>query len=72
MRIFDNPNHPQYGPVRRMWVILVQLDLLVAADRLMTDRGDDWDHHLTRLIRMGLSESYSQRIVLGMILPLAD
>jgi hypothetical protein len=72
MRIFDSPNHPQYGPVRRMWVVLTQLDLLTAAEKVMTGRGDDWDHHLSRLIRIGLSESYAQRIVLGMILPLAD
>lgn len=71
-RIYDNPNHPQYGPVRRMWVVLSQLDLLEAAERFATERGDNWDDYLARLCRMGLSEPYSQRIVLGAISRLAD
>lgn len=68
MRIFENPNHPYYGPVRRLWVILVQLDLLKAAGTIMTKRGDLWDDHLVRLMKIGLSESYAQRILLTMII----
>lgn len=46
MRIFDNPNHPQYGPVRRMWVVLVQLDLLEAAERWSKHGIVPWDEWL--------------------------
>jgi len=72
MRIYDNPNHPQYGPVRRLWVMLAQLDLLAVAETFITARGSSWDQHLARLIRMGLSESYSQRMLLSMIIEEAD
>ena len=43
MRIYDDPGHPQYGPVRRTWVVLVQLDLLVAAERWSDYTQDECD-----------------------------
>lgn len=42
-RIFDDPDHPQYGPVRRMWVVLVQLDMLDAAERWSKHNPLTWD-----------------------------
>jgi hypothetical protein len=55
MRIFDNPNHPHYGPVRRLWVVLMQLDLLEAAERwsdhaVETGAGWRWDEWLAQLM----------------------
>lgn len=43
MRIFDNPNHHAYGPVRRLWVVLVALDMLDAAERAYPLKSQPWD-----------------------------
>lgn len=67
MRIFDNPNHPQYGPVRRMWVVLAQLDLLVAAEAWGERHGMTWDGAMVDLIEP-LGESGSQRWLLRAII----
>lgn len=65
MRIYDNPNHPHYGPVRRMWVVLVQLDLLSAAEkysRYYKEKGGvSWDQNIAGKIAHGYPESYAQR-----------
>lgn len=45
-RIFDNPNHPGYGPVRRMWVILNQLNLLTFLDHMYQSHSYNWDTEL--------------------------
>jgi len=66
MRIFDNPNHPHYGPVRRMWIVLVQLDLLAAAERW--GQGTmPWDRALAGLVEE-IGESPAQRWVLRHIM----
>ena len=62
MRIFDNPNHKQYGPIRRMWVVLTQLGLLSAADRWGDENQVDWDDHLAKVIAIhNQPESIAQR-----------
>lgn len=67
MRIFDNPNHPQYGPVRRMWIILAQLDLLTDAEHL--DLRWPWDQSLAHTIDEGYAdEATAQRQLLRKIL----
>lgn len=69
MRIFDNPNHPHYGPVRRMWIVLVQLDLLTSAEAYMDRFGRNWDEALVSLLeRYQMQESAAQRSVLRTIL----
>lgn len=71
MRIFDNPNHPQYGPVRRMWVILKQLDLISSGERYPDSvSGRSWDESLALRIETGRDkdEAMSQRIILRRIL----
>jgi hypothetical protein len=75
MRIFDNPNHPQYGPVRRMWIVLVQLDLLTAAERWSDHQktagnGHAWDSFLSGLVENNpqIPESASQRLLVGILL----
>lgn len=64
-RIYDDPSHPQYGPVRRMWVILAQLDMLDAADKYDREHSGNrsWDSWLAHLIASnpGDSESRFQR-----------
>lgn len=67
MRVFDDPNHPHYGPVRRMWIILVQLDLLSSADNLPMGQGL-WDKALASRIAWGIPESTAQRSLLKHIM----
>lgn len=56
-RIFDDPTHPQYGPVRRLWIILVQLDLLGAAESAWPNPFLPWDHNMAHWIKGGVLES---------------
>lgn len=71
-RIFDNPDHPQYGPVRRMWVILAQLDMLEDAERYslwsVTTGGLPWDGTLADRVQKQHGEARSQRAMLLTIL----
>ena len=68
MRIFDNPSHPQYGPVRRMWVMLKQLDLLAFADSEHAFNGV-WDSFLALQIaeRPGAREATHHFAFMGML-----
>lgn len=62
MRIYDNPSHPQYGPIRRMWVVLTQLGLLDAAERWGYHNQVDWDKHLAKVLAAHKQpESMAQR-----------
>ena len=63
-RIFNDPDHPQYGPVRRMWVILVQLDMLNAAERYGRHYRLPWDEFLAANVRGALTEEVAQRDML--------
>lgn len=65
MRIYDNPSHPYYGPVRRMWVILAQLNLLGSAEGLGTIT---WDVALANRIAFGIPEATAQRGLLKHIM----
>lgn len=70
-RIFDDPSHPEYGPVRRMWVILMQLDMLADAERYsrwsINQGGLAWDSNLASMVRQR-SEARAQRAMLLTIL----
>lgn len=62
MRVYDNPNHRQYGPIRRMWVVLAQLGLLNAAEVWSTDYEKPWDEHLAQVLAVhNQPESMAQR-----------
>lgn len=71
-RIYDNPRHPQYGPVRRMWVVLAQLDMLNAAERYSRHYtfagGFAWDANLAGMVANGTPESVAQRHFIGTLL----
>lgn len=67
-RVFDNPDHPQYGPVRRMWVILAQLDMLGAAEAWSPPASPAWDAYLAAEVRSTAKESDAQRKFLGMLI----
>lgn len=63
-RIFNDPDHPQYGPVRRMWVILAQLGMLKAAERYSRHYGLRWDILLAAEVRARKTEDEAQRAML--------
>lgn len=73
-RVWDMPDHPQYGPVRRLWIMLEQLfadiggvtKFELSLWEVQEKLGRDpiyWDRHLIFLIEQGQSEASAQRIV---------
>lgn len=67
-RIFDNPNHPAYGPVRRVWVMLAGLDLLGddTDAEYATQYGTRWDACMAHaLANELLTEVNLARLVVG-------
>lgn len=60
MRIFDNPKHHNYGPVRRLWVILTQLDLLQYSEAYKKMFLMHWDDFLTELMSPTQEGQYSE------------
>ena len=75
-RYYDQPNHPHYGPCRRLHVMLMQLTAnqsYEAADRLYGSFYDEtWDYALVSHLKIGISEAEAQRTVLADILWLLD
>lgn len=71
MRIFDNPNHPQYGPVRRCWIVMVQLDLLGQDAAYEAEHRTTWDACMADAIaNHDIAESAICRIVIWRMLRL--
>jgi len=68
VRIYDNPEHPQYGPVRRLWVVLTQLDMLEDAERHRPKFEPQWDVNLATMVHLGVDEHVAQRVVLNRLL----
>lgn len=62
--IIDNPNHPHYGPVRRLWVMLKQLDLMDFLDQYVFGLDETWEEALISYLNTGITEAQAQRIVL--------
>ncbi len=70
-RIFDDPNHRHYGPVRRLWIVLVHLDLLHARfERGFENHyGLTWDECMANGCANGaLSESQLARLIVRRML----
>lgn len=77
--IYQMPGHPQYGPCRRLWVMLEQLyadhggvaAVEVAIERHQTASGRikvRWYDHLSWLMNQGQSEASAQRTVMMQVL----
>lgn len=64
-RLFDDPNHKHYGPIRRLWIMLAQLDLLDAADHAC---DGDWPGEMSVMLASNLEEKFAQRVVLFLTL----
>lgn len=65
MRIFDDPKHPHYGPVRRQWVLFKGLGLLDDGASIDTayyaEWGMSWDIHLSHHLVDGWDEAKALR-----------
>lgn len=67
-RVFDDPNHPAYGPARRVWIMLAGLDLLAeGTDQAYRDNyGVAWDECMAQSYTAGtLSEVNLARLIVG-------
>lgn len=82
-RVWEMPDHPQYGPVRRLWIMLEQLfadtggimKFEMSLWALQKRLGRDpiyWDRHLIFLIDQGQSEASAQRIVMQQVLTASE
>ena len=69
-RIYNNPNHKHYGPVRRMHIMLMQLfsDDCITDEAWLHENDPTWDRYLSEMIESGISEIVASRSVLRRIL----
>lgn len=78
-RIFEDPSHPSYGPVRRLWMILEQLladcggmaaweTRLRLYSQTLGINEIRWEEHFIRLMHGGLSEADAMRTVVTQVL----
>lgn len=69
MRIFDQPDHRHYGPVRRLHLMLLQLTVDIGMDAFEEPYvvlfQQHWDHHLVQLLDEGMHEAEAQRLILN-------
>jgi hypothetical protein len=68
VNIYDDPNHPHYGPVRRLHVMLMQL-FGVALPRVEArfkelSQGFDWTERMGDRLNHGFPEATVQRDML--------
>lgn len=81
VRIYNNPAHPNYGPVRRCWLMLEQMfadcggvesfEVRLHAHQDATLKAGGriyWDQHLAQLMRNCLSEADATRTVVMQML----
>lgn len=77
----EDPNHPNYGPCRRLGVMFAQIfadqpqgfegmekKLLAFQDASVATPKPLWDEHLHQLIVHGCSEADAQRVVMQQML----
>lgn len=66
-RIYDDPNHRHYGPVRRLWVVLA---MLYGFDLKDVDKvhGSPWDIAMSGYLHQNVPENVAHKTVLYRIL----
>lgn len=67
-RIYDNPDHPNYGPIRRMWVILAQLDMLDIVVKHPAGTWDQWYSLILNNLHDNMGESWCARMILRQLI----
>lgn len=72
-RIYDDPNHPHYGPVRRLWKVLALIygfDL-DGVDRHWARGGEVpigyWDEAMSSYLVLGFKEPKVHKLILSII-----
>ncbi|ARK07497.1 hypothetical protein LAV_00122 [Sphingobium phage Lacusarx] len=67
-RIYDNPNHPHYGPARRLHVMLLQLggdgSYSVMDNKYAAIFDVPWDWSLSQLLTADWPEPQAQRFIM--------
>lgn len=64
LAVYDNPNHPHYGPVRRLWVVLNTLcDMDKLAKLFPQEWAYAWDEYAVYLLEKGVLEQVVSRMV---------
>lgn len=73
-RIYDQPSHPHYGPVRRLHIMIMQLltkhQCSVLDEHYDEQYGETWDLQLSRLMSWDPSEPINSRAILTRVLTL--
>lgn len=66
-RIFNVPNHPLYGAVRRVWVALATVcpDLDLLDETYFAAYGMQWDEHFAHQIAMESTDEQATRSVVA-------
>lgn len=65
LRIYNNPNHPHYGPVRRLHIITLHLGFDDEfMDVQVRDHYDSWDSYYASCVETYPDESIASRIFL--------
>lgn len=73
--IYDNPNHPHYGPVRRLHLKLMELfpdNLSEVEDEYLNGIGNDWTTITVMMLERGLSEAYVARYIISRLIGCFD
>lgn len=66
-RIYDDPNHPHYGRVRRCWIVLVGMfpDMTTLDREYLAECGWQWDEQIAYYAVNGVGEAAALRHVVG-------
>lgn len=71
-RIYNNPNHRSYGPVRRLWVMVCGMygfDHTRLDETFYQEWGFTWDAHVDCMIQQqGYTEEYALKVAMWKIL----
>lgn len=74
MRIYDQPDHPAYGPVRRVHIMILQFFADKKMDRIdlhyHEHYNSTWDEDLARLMQWDPQEALNSRCILERVLTL--
>lgn len=73
--IYDHPNHPHYGPIRRLHLKLMELfpdNLFEVEQAYLNGIGNDWTNVAVSMLEKRLSEAYVARSVISRLIGCFD